>query len=152
MNSLKKNWLLILATLAPFSLLLIIGLIVWLPSLLVEPPEYDYVYTVQYPTCVEYEIQLDGNQLDFEERSAQRCTSGKEVELYYHDVSQNRSSLLSKSEGEDLRLDTALISPDGFKIEKSDYNNVLLQKDGLNITQELDISAYQFEFLGWVVD
>ena len=142
---------------------------IYLPALFVQP-QYNFLYESgndsyyynQHPLFVQ-----NGKLVLKQGQKNQNLSAQKEIRLKVYDVAKNKSRGISFKEGENLKLDSNLKSPDGFKIvydnhsgelfplffKSEDYSNLYLK--GHNVSKKLNIqlnnfSYLDFHFIGWI--
>jgi hypothetical protein len=171
-NPKKHDIALIIGLCIPVLMIVLMAGAIYLPRLFVDvdPPRFDFLYTVGYPRDVCYVVE-DGRLLRNEGTTDCRWTSypgHPPLQLFVHHVADNVSEQLSFEEASALKLDTSALSPDGFELtygrkselffpmfSSRDSSKRYLQKDGLTVKLDLEMSAglgnlHTLRFLGWI--
>jgi hypothetical protein len=173
MNTPKKHDVaLIVGLTIPIFMIVLMAGAIYLPQLFVDvdPPRHDFLYTVGYSRNFGYFVE-DGRLQRDENTSgcpSTNSTGYPQLQLFVHHVADNTSEQLTFEEASDLLIDTTALSPDGFEFtygrkselffpmfSSRDYKNRYLQKDGLTVKLELEMSEslghlHTLRFLGWI--
>jgi hypothetical protein len=174
MKFFRANAPLIIGLSIPILLIVGIATIIYIPGLFIHP-KTNFLYVLNNGNygnnCDQYEVSAGALQRvaanpPFPESKA---PCAPEAQLYVYDVAQQRSSAISFTDAQALRLDAGSQSPDGFSIEQggrggdflfmfggySDYNSHYLVGDGvsqkINVTESGNYYSNQFRFLGWIL-
>ncbi|MFC1553478.1 hypothetical protein ACFL7D_02480 [candidate division KSB1 bacterium] len=159
------------AAVIPVLLIIAVILSVYLPGDDVLP-EYDFIYSAGRPEqAIQQRYTVEKGKITKNEV----LLSGDfryipEVSLYYYDVSDDSSNVITLNETQTAAIDTSLVSPDGFEVifgnigrdappilldTGSDSVTVYFKGHGrsqkLNIDLRVDRRRYYFKFLGWVI-
>lgn len=158
MSFIKQNKIVLIGASIPVLVLLAIIASIHLPFLFVKP-QYDFLYVkLDGMTESGYEVKFD--RLGVGKLIEKTLSSGRDrPQLYFYDVSDDTTRMISFQEAQTLNLDSESVSPDGFEIvyggteSKRDYSYRYIKKDG--VRRKLDIvfetpHFYNFVFVGWV--
>jgi hypothetical protein len=174
-ETMSRRLALILAGVLPVVFLVVLGLAVYIPSLLVKP-KHDFIYFTGRDYQLAYTYQFQNGQISRLERP-QNNERGFELnpsvnpdtlstpKLFRHNVSSNSSSQISLAEANQLNLSGGDSSPDGFKFS-GNYNNTgpfgigrsdyayYLTGNGVNLKQNITGDTQIFDdsvrLLAWV--
>ncbi len=173
MKFIKKNNILLLGIAIPILMTLFVAGSIYIPSGFVQPKfnflyvmgnNYNYynyyngqIYSVENNTLIKNKVKLIKNKPD--------SPMVPEAKLFVYDVIKNESSSISFEEAKKLKLNTNVVSPDGFEVisgndsggvlqiffySGSDYNRRYLK--GHYVSKKLNGSfGYDFLFLGWII-
>ena len=165
----KKNVPLILGLLTPVLMVVFVIASIYIPGIFSQPKS-DFLYSMNdsFYTSVSYDVQnghLIENPIPTRYPEPAQHTKPK---LYLYKVTENKSSQITFQEAQGYKIDTDMISPDGYKLENgsqgsgvfpfywysSDYKTQYLV--GHSVSKKLNIpstSSYfnSFHFLGWIV-
>lgn len=171
----KKDWSLWLAVTLPFAMIVFVAGSIYLPRLWAPKPQYGFVYTVHdsttdatsiYKTRVvgekitKEEVVLDENDMDLRNMKPRFA----EPHLYRYDAVTGESKNMTFEEAQTLKLDDRKKSPDGFEVSQGGGfsgpfgggSEPSLYITGHSTSQKLDLrgadNAYEFEFIGWIVE
>ena len=170
----KQKLPLIIGLTIPIVMILVLGGIVYIPSLFVHP-QHDFLYTNNddYYSGQEYSVvngKLVVRPLTAEELKFRGTATPPEPKYYVHDVKTNSSREITLAAAQKLNLDSNHISDDGYEIVRggyggdifpffygsSDYDSYYLR--GHRVNKKLNLQQvgyrgyyyYQFNFLGWI--
>ncbi|TSA46015.1 hypothetical protein D4R52_01285, partial [bacterium] len=167
---LKKNISLILGLSIPVLMIIFVAGSIYLPALFVHP-KTDFLY-VNYDNnyyYTQYSIVAGKLVKNPDENLTHKSAQKSEAKLYLHDVQKNTSREVSFEEAKNLKLNSNIVSPDGFEVSYGggggggmfpfffdsgpDYNSRFLTGHGyskkLNI-QKSGSYYLDFRFLGWI--
>ena len=169
----------------PLVVILLFVLATSVPKWFVTPPQHDLLFTSYvsaYPKVPAVRVNLDVYQGEVRARIYQDH-SALVTKLFRFDHERSRvrevpipvpdeaedlpdGTRIRIPEVEDLRLDTSLVSPDGYEFRGPQYQGIgivpellgmrrrrsaTLGRDGAVIPLTLDPPHYSVQFLGWVV-
>ncbi len=167
----KKNAPLVIGFAIPILVILFVVASIYIPGLFLHP-KYSFLYTTDenYYNDQSYSVN-NGRLIVVPQPSPAYPTyrSYTTPQLYIHNVSTNESMPVALQNAQNLTLDPADVSPDGYKIENgnqgdgffpffwydNNYNAEYLV--GHNTSKKLNIvnngSTYSdsFHFLGWII-
>ncbi len=153
-----KNYILLISV--PLVLIGLLAAAVFIPRLLANPQQ-DFLYS-ECPIYVcdnEFVVQ---NGVVVQQASGDYSMRDKRpIELYYYDVSEGTSQLISLEEAEKLQIHDSKQSSDGYELElryttrnPTDESRWVLRNGLLvkpvNITTSLSYSTNAITFIGWV--
>lgn len=163
-NSHLKDLLLLLAV--PLTIILVAAAIVYVPRLAANP-KFDFVYALctDYRCAQTYTV-TDGRIAQKDAAESNEYMGGEGLSsLYYYDVAQSSSRVISLQDAQKLRLNPSSKSPDGYTLNRddtssgflfwNDYDRDWYLKDGAK-KKKVDLantSSYYSDnvtFLGWV--
>jgi hypothetical protein len=168
----KRNWPLAIALIAPFLMIAIVALLIYLPGL-GKFPQKDFIYATGYDVYYGsrmYAVQgghlIKTNLPNIEKILPQGQNSESVVLFYKYNVKTNTASEITFEEAQKLNLDPSKKSVDGYEISQGlsgggglffgggrDYENYYIR--GYNRSKKLNLKLIDgnysnFQFLGWV--
>ena len=162
----RKNIPLIVALSIPIFMIALIAISIYLPALFVSP-KFDFIYSTDDGYCHYRKYSVKEGKIIENEKGALKdndvCKNDHEPGLYYYDVTRKISREMTFEEAQQLTLDNASQSPDGFEIVSGDrsfdiffiggssYYDKYLKKG--TYSQRLKITHnyyYDFRLIGWV--
>lgn len=168
METIKKNITLILAIFLPLLMILLIVASIYLPRIFIDPPQYDFLYSVvrnYYVGGGKYFVE-NGKIVEREQRTEEDEKYGYIVEdskLFFHDIEKNESREVSFEEALSFNLDSRIISPDGFEVVYGERVSSVFFPRGLDVfyikghglSQKLNLQInysdyHGFKFIGWI--
>jgi hypothetical protein len=186
----KKNWSLIVGVAIPILMIILVALSIYVPVLFAKPTTkflyytsdtYDYYYNDRYAVENGKLVLIPYKQRDTVEDTRFPSVKDPEVSLeipkavlhlFVYDPVANASQEITFEEGQKLRLESRVESPEGYTLSQGsyggdifdlfgggyhDYNTWYLQKGTVNkkITLEQSASGYRYynniQFLGWII-
>lgn len=169
MEIIKKNITFILALLVPLLMILLIVASIYLPRIFIDPPQYDFLYSVNNNSIdgkyfIENGKIVEREQV-IEEDEKYRYPIG-DSKLFFYDIEKNKSREISFEEALSFNLDSRIISPDGFEVvygerisglffSSSGLDSLYIKGHGLSQKLNLGINYsyyYGFKFIGWVIN
>lgn len=121
----KENIPLVVGLAIPVILVVILGLVIYMPRLFIEP-QYDFIYAVgDYPSYVNAATNQQIEYTVFNGELIKRVTpydrekkvyQTNDTEFYRYDVSAKNNIRLADEDVMRVDLDTAKKSPDGFEL------------------------------------
>lgn len=167
----KQNLPLILAFGAPVLMIIIVAAVIYLPNLY-NKPQYDFIYS-QGSYYLGYTV-INGKiakvpPLPDQPKPPVTPLNQDYPQLYYYDVQNNKSTAISLEQADNYNIDPSSISPDGYTVgygnradgffplfisSSVDYQSRYLQGHStnrkLNLQNQPDYYANNFQFMGWV--
>lgn len=162
----NKRTTLILAISLPFAMVIILGIITYLPGLFIKP-QYDFLYSMSnhfiYGIDV-YSIQNEKLSLMIQD-SNDGTYGSQDMKFYIYHTADNSSSEISYEKAQELRLDSK-ISADGYEVINGktregifpfsysikDYDSYYIRNS--NASRKLNINTSSdynnFNFIGWI--
>lgn len=174
----RQNLSLIIGLSLPIAMVLFVALAIYIPALFANP-QTDFVYAIGNPDYYRY----DGLTGEYTVQNGTitrnppvyppdypRPTQDVPSQLYYHDVSENKSRQIGLEEARQFTLDPVAMSADGYEVVRGrgggdffpfmfsggyDYNSVYMV--GHNTSVKMNIPSLSpnnyvdFRFIGWVV-
>lgn len=175
----SKRFSLILALLLPVLFILIVGLAAYLPGIWIKP-QHSFLYSIDHYLS-KYQFVPKDDQLVSEDTPEFTLFNDEisakgypdytpdfrpDPKLYLHDVASNRSREISLEAVNQLTLNFAEVSPDGFRLNQSDSNSSIflwgysssrsysyqLVGQGVRNTQNLNYEpSTNLNFKAWIV-
>jgi len=159
----KKEFLLFMSV--PVAIMVIVVAVVLLPSWLAHP-KYDFIYSYcsEYNCASNFQVTAEG-VVTLSPRGGYNYDA-VQPQLYYYDVKHGTSRPITAGQANGYRLDTANVSPDGYKLTQNtdsgggflfwggsgDYNWYLKhgsQKKAVNLANNTNYGD-SITFLGWI--
>ena len=155
------------------------GLILTTRPVTKESPQYNFIYTFQNNYDSKFNYEIKNNIITKSFRSPAECliknigandsieirdNCTEEIPLYYHNVTTNKSQLITLEEIQNFKLTSKEVSPDGFRFEEyaRSYSSILnpfeynadqrnvLSKNSSVIPQSVEMyQRYTIKFLAW---
>ncbi len=168
----KKNWPLIFALIAPFLMIVVVALLIYLPGL-GKFPQKDFVYAtgfdIYYGSRI-YSVQsghLIKSSFSNQEKLTPEIKNPESAVVFYrYNVKTNTALEITFEEAQKLNLDPAKKSADGYEISQGsgggdglffgagrDYESYYIR--GYNRSKKLNLKLIgpnysNFQFLGWI--
>ncbi|MGE3920481.1 MAG: hypothetical protein AB7F64_06010 [Gammaproteobacteria bacterium] len=165
----RKNITLIIGFAIPFALLLFVIIMTYFPSKLIAP-QYDFLYVTGGNYYYPARYNVIDHRLTFNEQALPANQPKPKEQLYWFHVKKNQAEVISFQEAQNLLLDSAPISPDGFTITygaksnfvfplflfNTDVNAYLYLQKG-SFSKRLNVIRSKnyynnFHFLGWIIN
>ena len=162
-NKKETNWSLWLGLAIPVIMMLFIALSIYVPRIFDDTPEptINFLFTKNYASSGNYVVK--DNQVAWVEHENNRSQAEKPL-LYVYDVKTSTSQEINYADAQALVLNTNLVAPDGYRIERSYRRGFFLfdfrsSRDSYLVKQHAaypinltgtDLSYYSLKSLGWI--
>ncbi len=162
----KKNASLIIALSVPVVMVILVALAIYIPGMFYAPT-YDFVYSTSDWNVYRLAVVREGKIVLEEPPYVDEKIPPSDPIIFRYDIETNTASEISLEEAEQLTLDGAQFSPDGYEITRGgnggifdifgpndSYNTWYIR--GRSAGKRLNISNnndyyYNFRFVGWIL-
>lgn len=162
----KKNASLIIALSVPVVMVVLVALAIYIPGMFYAPA-YDFVYSTSDWNVARLAVVREGKIVLEEPPYVDEKIPASDPILFRYDIETNTAEEISLEEAEQLTLDGAQFSPDGYEITRgggggildifggnNGYNNWYIR--GRSAGKRLNIATntdyyYNFRFVGWIL-
>lgn len=165
----------------PLLMVVLVAASIYLPGMWAKKPTQNFVYSVPVdmqsyygPGSIAYAVE-NGKLVEkptpnsVKAETAQTGVTPTKPNIYFHDVTTNKSKAITFDEAAALSLSGNSESSDGYSVIRgsygggffpffgfggSEYNKLYIKKDNysreLNLNQNNGYDYFSFQFLGWV--
>ena len=166
----KENLPLIVGITLPIALVVLIAAVIYIPAMFAKPPVVDFIFVDNnYSYGQHYEVRRGKILLveDYIPEPPAKRQPELEPQIYRYDLEQDKAVTLTQKEAEQLTIDPAQYSSDGFLVSQGGGGGGIFPffffdegRQGVYIrkgaySEQLNYPSsdiWRYQFLGWIVE